>query len=473
MPQKWETIHIEAKWFTNVHETAMTRAQAAIENGFQNEAKGHTRFPGLESFATLTGDPGRVYLHEWRGNLMAATSHGNLWRIDQGGNVENVTKVPIAGGRRPIFAKTTDELVIAAGKKPVRFAGETTEILSEDAPDTTHVGFIDNYLVAIESYSGRFRHTEAGIYREWPALDVFSTDGKPDDLNCLVVTKFRELILGGVESIEQFERLASGDTPFFRRWSIGDGIYVPYSVVFADNGVWHINADKEFNRFSGQTAEPHGEDIGRTLEAVDDWKDAWVGGHPDRPLHVLGQKFLLLQAPFATNPYGTKGLTLLFDYRNKRWYSLYGWDSETGTPNRWPGWSYWPIWNNVYVGGEGVIYKLTTDTYTNDGEPQRMLGRTAHISEWGHCRVDELRARVRRGVGSYTADPIMRIRANRDNEGFRAVSEKGLGKSGEREMTISFGGFGCAHSWQFQWEITDDCAVELVRLDALVTRLGR
>lgn len=472
MPAKWVDVPIDKKWFANVAETALTSAQAAMENCFLTEAGGHSRFPGLEEFAALE-DSGRVYLHDWRGDLVASTSMGNFYRIDKNGNVTNCTGTPLSGRSRTVFAKTTDELVMAAGGPLIRFAGAQTEVLSEDAPNADFVAFVDNYLVANEIRSGRFYHSEAGQGRSWNPLDVFAADSKPDNIVSLLVTPFRELILCGADSTEQFDRLTSGDTPFFRRWSVGEGISVPHSVVATDNGVWGINAQQEFIRFSGQASEPRGDDIGQVLEGVDDWTDAWAGGYPDRSLNVLGQKFILLQAPFATNPYGTKGLTLLYDYRQRRWASLYGWDADAGLPARWPGWSYWPKWGNTYVGGEGKVYRLTTSTYTNDGAVQRMLGRTAHLSKMGHIRIDRMRTRLRRGVGTNTAESTFLLRANRDNHGFGRWLSKGLGKAGQRNMVVEFGAMGQAHTWQFEWMVTDDCPVEFVSMEAMVTRLGR
>jgi hypothetical protein len=466
-----ERIPIEAKWFANVHETALTKAQAAIENGFQNEAGGHSRFPGHAVFCTLPGDNGRVYLHDWRGNLMAATSSGNLFKVDRNGAVANVTGVPISGGLRVIFGKTTDELLLAAGRKPIRFAGEKTEILSEDAPDTTHIGFIDNYAVAIERHSGRFLHCEAGEYRTWSPLDVFSADTQPDPLNGLLVTRFRELMLTGPDSIEQFERLTSGETPFYRRWSVGDGNFAPYGQIFADNALWYVNPVKEFSRVSGQSSRVQSDDIAQILEGIDDWTDFWVGGHPDKPLGLAGQNFILMQAPHATNPYGSKGVTLLYDYRRKRWYSLYAWDASTSIPSRWPGWSHWSLWNDTFIGGEGVIYKVTRDAYTWAGEVQRMLGRTAHLGDWGPSEVTNLRARLRRGTGTNTAAGEIRIRAIRDGGDPTPWVSRSFGLAGEREFFVDFDGFGCADTWQFEWVVTDDCPVEVVRLDAMVERL--
>lgn len=462
---KWHQIKFE-KLFENVKEAVLTAASAALENCFQNETGGFTRFPGLKDFVTLSGNA-PVYLHDWKGDLVSVTN-GLIYRIDSSGNKSNVTGVPVQGGNRVIFDKTEDELVMAAGGQIVRLAAATSEVLSEDAPLSTHVGFIDNYLVAIEKDSGRFQHSLAGQYNQWDALDVFSADGKPDNLNCLLITPYRELLLGGQDSIEQFERLPSGDTPFFRRWSVGEGIKCPYTSVPADNGTWFINKMQEFVRASGQVSEPASDDIGRTFEGVDDFTAAWAV-----LMHIAGQKFILLQLPYATNAYGTRGITTIFDYRQRRWFNLYGWDNELDRPNRWPGWSYYNLWGRHFVGGEGKIHELDTATYANGGVTQRMLIRTAHLDGWGESRVDNIRIRVKRGVaGSNDTEPVISIRARRDNKNWTRWKQKGFGLAGKREMVVEFGPYGCAHTWQFEAQVTDACEVELVKLEAQVTPIG-
>lgn len=466
MAKKWVEVPINSKLFQNVKEAVLTRASAALENCFQNETGGHSRFPGLKDFTDLAGNA-PVYLDEWKGDMVAVSS-GNVWRIDRLGNANNVTGTPVSGGRRATFARTEDELVVAAGGQLIRLAGSITEVLSPDAPESTHVGFIDGYVVAIERESGRFYHSIAGQYRVWDPIDVFSAESFPDYANALAVTPRRELLICGVDSIEQYERLPDGDNPFFRRWAVGEGVYAPYTVIVADNGAWTINKAREFVRFAGQISEPAGDDIGITLESVDDWEGAWGS-----LMHVRGQKFIVLQMPNATTIYDGKGITALYDYRQQRWFNLYGWDSDLGRPCRWPGWSHYSIWNRNFVGGNGKVYELDAKTYDNGGDVQRMLGRTAHLDKWGESRVDNLRIRIKRGVvGSNEGNPQISIRAIRDNNKVTRWRRKGLGLAGNRDMVIEFGGFGCAHTWQFEYFVTDACEVELVKMQAQVTRIG-
>lgn len=472
MAEQWIPLPLDKPLFANLDEDAVIAAQTAIENGFINEQGGHTRFPGLREFATL-GDNGRVYLNDLSGDLIASTSKGRTYRLDRKGTVHAIDGVSVSGGRRVVFQKTDRELLMAAGGPIVRLRDAKTELLSKNAPLSTHVGWIDGITIAVQINSGRFYHTPAGEVDTWDPLDTFSVDGNPDNINSLLITPFRELMLGGADSIEQFERLPTGEVPFFRRWAVGDGVKFPYVEIFADNALWTINRLTELVRFSGQQSVSQSDQIGRLLESIDNWTDAWMGGYPDRPCHILGQKFIMFQAPHATNVYGTKGITLLFDYRNKRFCTLWGWDNQNGVPNRWPGWSHWPLWNQIFVGGEGKIYTLDPTVYRNGSDLQRWLIRTAHVSTSSDGAViGDLRLQITRGIGTSSTAPSIRIRCARDGGAFGPWISRSLGKAGERNRLIHFGNFGMASSFMFEISSSDDCKIDLNKAEILTMALG-
>ncbi len=479
---KWEDIPLQNKLFTNVEESVLRNGNAAIENAFINEAGGHTKFPGLKLFATLSGNL-PVYLHEWKQDLIAVTA-GRFYKLNPLGAAKDVTGVPITGGLRVTFDRTDDELVAAAGADIIRLGAGTTELLTPDgtSPQSTHVGYIDSFLVAVERYSGRFWNSEATAFRSWNGLDVFSADGKPDDINAFMVTPFRELILTGIDSTEQFERLINGNVPFFRRWSVGEGCWAPYTLISEDNAIWFVNKRFEFVRASGQTSTPASDDIATDLEtimtppssysfspiSVDNWEGAWATS-----LNIQGQKLILLQIPNAINPYGTRGVTGILDYRAHRWSNLYGWDTAAGLPTRWPGWSYYAMWGRHFVGGNGVIYELDSNSYDNAGTVQRMLGRTAHIDKWGESTVSNVQLRVKRGLAnSNNARSVIALRAIKDNKTATRWKEKELGRFGETSMVIDFGGMGTARTWQFEYRLTDAAQGEVVHMRAAVEPIG-
>lgn len=465
---QWAKFDWKEPLFNNADESILRVAPAAAENVYANKAGGFSRFPGLKMWLPLPG-AGRVYVYQWRENLIAVTQSGRFYRIGKDpSTAEDVTGTPLSGGRRPVFAGTEDELVIAAGGPLLRLARDRTEELSDTAPPSTHCAFIDGFLIAIENYSGRFWHSNPGAYRIWEDLSVFTAEGKPDDLNSCIVTPYRELLLGGIDSIEQFERLQNGDRPFYRRWATGEGVAEPYTLVADVAGTYGVNRNREFVRFSAQISKEMSENIAMSLEAIDDWTDAWA-----ETLAISGQRFVLLQAPAASNFYGTKGVTFLFDYRTRRWSFLWGWDAAAAVPTRWPGWSVASAFDQTFVGVTDGVALLDGGTRDNLGGTQRAVIRSGHVDEFGPSRIDNVRVRIKRGLGQYgTAPPQVALRMIRDNERPTNWVYRSLGEPGRSEMVLQFGAMGAAHTWQMELMMGDAADFQFVGATILVERLG-
>lgn len=468
---QWADFPWDTKMYASADEALLSKAVAAVENGYANPAGGMSRFPGLASFVNFGVGGNRTYLTEFRGNMMAATDQGRLYRIDRSGAFEDVTGVPISGNQRVIFSQTEDMLVMAAGGPILRLGGARTQVLSAQAPQSTHVAFIDGYLLAIEPNSGRFSYCDPGEYTVWNPTSVFSANGKPDDLNALAISPHREVLLAGPDSVEQYETFASGNAPFARRWTTGAGVMAPYTLLADETGTYGVNRRQEFVRFVGQVNEDQSANIALVLERVDSWKDAWAS-----ECGIKGQKFIMLQMPFATNAYGTKGITMLLDYRNRRWSFLYGWDANRKLPARWPGWSILRIWGRVYVGIAGGVAELSADSYQLLGLPYPWLVRSAHVDKFGTSRIDDCEIRIKRGVGPYDNNsalmPRIGLRVNRDNLGFDQWMFEDLGRPGERDMSIRFGCLGSADTWQIELAVTDNVPVEFSGMRVRVERLS-
>jgi hypothetical protein len=463
---QWADVEWKAL-YASADEAILTTASATIENATYNPAGGLSRFPGLRPFVSIPGQ--RVYLKPWNGDLYAATDQGRLWRIGRQGTTLDVTGVPISGGQRVIMEATDDRLVLAAGGPILALQGRRTEVLSRDAPETTHVAFVDGYLIAIERWSQRFLHCAPGEYDKWDPLDVFSANAKADALNAVAVTPYRELLLAGEESIEQFERLPNGSQPFSRRWSAGEGVAYPYTLTSDKTGTYGVNPRHEFVRFAGQVSQEQGEPVGLVLSKIDDWTDAWA-----QSVTMFGDPYVVLQAPDATSQaYQTKGVTLLMNQRDRRWAFLYGFDRERGVPARYPAWSFASIWGRTFAGVPGGIAEVSDGTYDLLGQPMPFVIRSGHIDKFGPSRVDNLRIRIKRGVGEASGRaPQIGIRVNRDNRGFGPFQWRGLGTEGRREMTIEFGGQGASDTWQWEMRVTDPVDVQFVGMQILVERLG-
>lgn len=474
MAKPWIPLALNHPLFANADEHSIVGYQTAIENGILNEMGAQTRFPGMVDFATL-GDDGRAILSEWRGDLIATTSKGRTYSMDPQGRVRDRTGTVLSGGQRAIHAPSRDSLQIAAGGPILRLRDQQTELLSSAAPLASHVAWLGTYTIAAEINTNRIYHSGAGRDDEWDPLDTYAADGDPDNITALLVTPFRELMIGGKNSVEQFEQSESGESPFFRRWSVGEGLGAPYCMVHADSAMWSINRNFQLVRAAGQVALVASSEVGGIFDDVDDWDEAWIGGYPNKPLTVAGQNFILLQMPKATNAHGSKGITLLYDYKNKRWSELYGWSLDDGIPVRWPGWSHWSIWERTFVGGEGKVYEIKSgvgSSYYHAGAPARWLVRTAYISDANKVSIDALQLNIKRGLGGSATESTIAIRCRRDGGAFGNWVMKSLGKAGETTPALAFGSFGTGYSFQFEITTTDDVQVDLLKAEIQVTQLG-
>ena len=474
--------------FTDADETILTKALATAENCYANAAGGHSRFPGLVQFSDPAVPLGgsRTYLFQNKDNLIAATDQGRVYRIGQTGAVEDVTGVPIAGGGRVIFDATDDgRIVMAAGGPIVQLLADKTTILSEGAPESTFVQYIQGYLVANVPFTGQWLYSNPGAYDVWNPLNVFTADAKPEPVVALAVTPYDELMVAGPQHVEQYELLANGNQPFTRRWTTGQGVKFPYTLVCDWTGTYGVNDRLEFVRFYGQISQDQSGDVNLTLQnigtlptaasvglplgaAVDNWDEAWTA-----ECSVKGQKHIILCAPNAKNVYGTQGITLLLDYLNRKWSFLYAWDSTRSQKTGFPIWSVARCWSKMFAGVPGGVARFDNNAFTVLGGSYPFLIRSGHVSKWSCSRIDDVKLRLRRGsqadgVGAKRARIGMRW--NLDNRGFDQWQYESLGTPGEREMTIHWGGQGIANSWQCEIEVTDDVPVELVQMQIFIER---
>lgn len=462
---RWQDVPIENKVLTNVNETALRIFNAALENAYISEVGTLHDFPRLREIIDLPGNK-PVFMESWDGDLIANTG-GRTYRVDLPNIVANdVTGAVLNGAGRCIFAITEDQLMMSAGGPVIRLRGNKTQELGDNPPEATHVAFIDGYLVLNQPRSQQWRYAAPGQYEDIPDLNVYSAESRPDIVNAIIIDEFGELIVAGPLSIEQYDTVNSGDNPFQQRWDLSGGLLreAPYTLLAADNRIWGVNKQREFVAYTAQTDSTESKSIQRSLTGIDNWHLAWT-----TEMVIDGQSFIVLQIPYATNPYGTEGLCLLYDYRKKRWSTLYGWDDDQGLPVRWPGWSYQEHDGRYLVGGEGKIYELISDTAENTLK-QRVLFRSAHLRGKGKNDIQVHRSRisVRRGDSAPGSPaPIISIRAKKNNKGWTRWARRTLGTAGKSDMVIEFTSMGGAKTWQFEVAVTDSAKVEITQFEIL------
>jgi hypothetical protein len=472
MAREWIDVPLQSELFKNLPEAVLRRSPVALENAFINEGNGHSRFPGLADWTNIAGG-GKVYLAESRGSMVAVTSHGRIVEIDKVKTQYDRTGVFPGGIQRPSFAVTDDErLLIAAGGPIVQLKEDKSTLLSSSAPMASHVGWTAGYVLAVEPDSQLVNYSENGVYENWPGINFFSAESRPDNITSMVISEFGEILLAGPLSVEQFEPYPSGDQPFFRRWSNGEGIKegAQATLIAADSGIWGINRLAQFTQYRGQSAKPLSSQIAYDLQKITNWEGSWSA-----VIRGFGQNFIMIQIPNQVDPvYGGLGMTLLYDDRNKRWAFLYGWDEQTSEPGPYPANSYLPLWGRHFVGGnDGQIYELTDTTHMNGGQRQQMYWRSAHMDDMGKTRIDGVRFRLKRGSieNTYTMNPDFQIRWTRDNTRKSIWQTGKLGLSGDNAMYIEFGQQGTGITHQIEYRCGADVPVEVVRMQVRATQV--
>lgn len=452
--------------FQDGDETLNSDSMTILENGYKNQAGGFSRFPGLTNFSLFPSR--RVYLHSTNNRLIAATEAGRVYDIAFDGKATDVTGVPVSGRNRVIFTDTDDEIAMAAGGPIISLNGPITTLLSSKAPSATHVAYLLGYLIAAGSSGQEFSFSNPGDFVTWDPLNVISANSKPSDLTAIQVSPYGEIMAAKRDAVEQFETLPNGVQPFARRWSTGEGIAYPYTLIADKTGTYGVTERFEFVRFTGQVSSDQSRDVGLQIEGIDDWTDAWA-----QELAVRGQKTIILQMPNAKNRYGTKGVTLLLDYRAQQWSQLFGWDSLLSVQTRFPAWSVARCWGKVFAGVPGGVAVFDEKNYTLAGATYSFVMRTGHIAKFGPMRCDNFRLRLKRGNDSYQGQPQARIamRVNRDNLGFDRWMFEDMGRPGDSHMVIDFGPQGEGNTMQFEIRITDDVPVEIVSAQMFVERL--
>ena len=466
----WRPVPINAPWYPNLPERALRSSTAVLENLYVTEAGGHASFPQLRVWKRLN-TTGRVYLHTYDDELFAVTSNGRAFTIDRNKVATGRTAQQITVSSRPTFARTEDYLLIASGGPIMRFAGGGVDVLSATAPQATHVIYTAGYALALDRISGRIRYSDPveGV-TSWPLGNVFSADDKPDPITALMLTDQNDIVVCGPETIELFQVYGKITPPFYRRSSLGEGLYAPHTLCETKGaGLWCVNGHREFIQVTSGGGRLAGEAVGRILETAVDYRDAWAS-----ELHMAGQKFIVLSLPNAVSPYGRKGVTLLYDYRSRRWSSVYLWDAHLSGAVAWPVWSLASTSWGTFAGCEnGLICELVEN---NVGMPQRGRYRSAHIAASAlvtgadQIYVSNLRLRlvVAPSAGSL-ADLTIRVRGRMDRTDWLDWQDVAVDPHGS--SWAEFGSMGTGRTMQIEYETFRGDALAVAAAEADVEAL--
>lgn len=193
-------------------------------------------------------------LHIFAGYLWAVVA-GRLLRIDTDtGEIRLTGYIP--GFDRVQIASTVDRLCVVADSKAYLADedGNVTQITDDDFRRSSSVDFLDNYLLFVESASGRFFSSNLNAPETYDNLNFATAESNPDNLIGLIADH-GQVFLAGTDSCELWANVGGDGFPFARisNGMIELGCAAGQSLAKLDNSVFWLASDLTVRRLSGLT----------------------------------------------------------------------------------------------------------------------------------------------------------------------------------------------------------------------------
>lgn len=446
-----------------VHSYRREQVGARLVNCFAEpmppETKGPARLvgaPGIASTATLGTGPGRG-LHVMAG-VLYGVSGTTLYSVS-GGTATSLGTIP--GTDRVSMADNGSQLVIVAnGSGYVYEAGTLAAITDPDFRPAEVVDFCDNFMLFVESDSGRFFSSDLADATAYDALDFATAEGAPDNLVTLIVDH-RQVILFGERATEIWYNSGATGFPFERVPSgfIEQGCIAKYSVAKIDNGVFWLADDLTVRRLQGDTPQiisQHGvEEAIRKYAVVSD-AEAFTYTLDGHLCYVL--------------TFPTANATWVYDITTQEWHERETYEADA-----------WDVVDAAYLAGRVYVQRRTTgavgllspDTYAEWGENFR--------KEWTYGNAYAMNARVlhkrlelvaETGVGSLTTAPEVWLEYSNDGGATWSVpAARDLGLEGQRKR-VFWNRLGSGRDRVYRMRVSDAVRLNVYGTELDVEPLG-
>lgn len=466
MSIKTMTIPLGKGVYKNVDKEALTDFDAISIDCYVDEM-GYTRKrPGLLLFKDITNTLGVTNypingLFWWKHkSLGLVIAFGKVMKLSYASGYSEITDLTTSSlslNYTPTFATDGTYAFIANGGQIVYTNGtaNTAYIADADCPTTvTHVDWLDGYLLAAGDGTNRFYWSDVNSSLSWNALNYASAAGNSDIVIALKVFQ-RQVFLFGQTSVEIWEN--DGATPFIRTPGgfFNVGTIAPYSVVATDQAIYWLSDTRRIVRYVNGNIEAASTPYDKELSTYSSVSDC----RAYRSV-IDGKTFLIFVFPGASK-------TLVYSEQDNRWHEWGYWDVATGQRGRWLGdcVCWFPDWG-IHLAGDrntGLIYQMTPDYYSDNGNPIRMEKVTGFI-DYGtrkNKRSEEIRLRAKRGVGGISRDPKLGLRWNSDGRGWSKQKLLSLGQEGDTNIVIDIARTGMFRTRQYEIVVTDDVPVSI------------
>lgn len=409
--------------------------------------------PTLELYATLpSNEPIGMYYFD--GVLVVVTSDRKIYTLDSDANILDITDIPLPGTARPTFADNKQVLVIAGGSTPIKWegVGYTTKALGGSPPATTHLSFLDGFLLANRRIaSENYKVMQFSDFEDidtWNGLNIFSAVGDPDEVQG-VVTCQREAFIVGEKTTEIWQNVGAYPVPFIRAHIWQYGTSAKHSIIVADNSVIFIDQDRRILKISGR-------EIARISEAIEEelFQYEVISDCVTSQFSWNGSVHVLFVFP-------TERKVWSIDLRNNQWSEWRGFSIDWDRP-RINCLFYAETTREVFAGdfGTGRIWKFSDTIKTDAGGIFKRNRKFSVIDQGTYVKknVRVLRINMKRDVAtSYTdfANPTVELRWRDDGKFWTNWRQLNLGQIGELKRFIEVHRLGQYRSRQYEIQFSD------------------
>jgi hypothetical protein len=431
-------LPLKEKPYKNVDSTGNSVAIEDFFDADKDDFYNNKKRKGLALFTDLgTGKQIDGIYNPIGTDIAVAFSGGRTFKIQDNATITEITGATLNSNIPVKMASFGDEGFFCNNSSIMQwvYATNTGAFLTDVSAPTnaTHLGFLDQYLLALRSNSQRFDWSDTGTPTSWLG-EFASAEARPDNLVALLAY-FGEILLPGTKTIEHHADSGDPAAPFQRlRGTVTErGSLSPYSFAQLDNSFMFLDEERRIIRLRGREPQVISNPFDSEFQNIQVINDA-IGIH----YNAEGDTKYLITFPSENKTYA-------YDYKLDVWSRWTTWDEAKGIRDRWLGncGVLVPTWKKYLVGSkdDGKIYEASGNYHDDNGNVIQSEIITGWI-DWGtsykkSCNM--LRVHVKRGTGGLNTSSklLVNYRSNGETD-WSSDKVIDLGIAGDNESYKEF-----------------------------------
>ena len=358
------------------------------------------RTPGITSFASPTGSPGRGIHSQALGltDQCWAVIGPTLYEVSSDGTTTSRGTVAVDGNPATMVTNGDggDQLFITSGDTGY-ILNLTTNALTSEVSDVTMGGFLDGYFLALDSATSTFKISDLLDGTTWDATQILQRSTAPDPWRAMLV-KYPRVWMLGEHTGDVLYNAGTSPFPFapIQGVQIPYGIAAPFSLKTCGPAIMWLTHNENG---TGQVVEALGysptvvstEPIDYLISTFSRIDDAVAWTYQEQ-----GHEFYVLNFPAADR-------TLCYDRTEGMWHERGYWDATNGVFEVWGPQYHTHVFDKHLVlhGSEGTIYRMGITLLSDAGGDLIRRLRIPPIlsNEQKRLFIDRLQLHVQPGVG--------------------------------------------------------------------------